>query len=144
MPTYSYACTECGDRFDAVQAFSDSALTTCPKCNGRLRKLFGNVGVVFKGSGFYRTDSRESSQELDQEFDQRLRQQLGVHQLVVVGEVQLHLVQRFELQLDQLCARRGRLELTRGVIHRRGPSPRRHSGLPPSVAAWGTLSIRLS
>jgi putative FmdB family regulatory protein len=61
VPTYSYACTECGDRFDAVQAFSDSALTTCAKCNGRLRKLFGNVGVVFKGSGFYRTDSRESS-----------------------------------------------------------------------------------
>jgi putative FmdB family regulatory protein len=61
VPTYSYACTECGDRFDAVQAFSDSALTTCTKCNGRLRKLFGNVGVVFKGSGFYRTDSRESS-----------------------------------------------------------------------------------
>jgi putative FmdB family regulatory protein len=61
VPTYSYACTECGDRFDAVQAFSDSALTTCSKCNGRLRKLFGNVGVVFKGSGFYRTDSRASS-----------------------------------------------------------------------------------
>jgi putative FmdB family regulatory protein len=61
VPTYSYACTECGDRFDAVQAFSDSALTTCSKCNGRLRKLFGNVGVVFKGSGFYRTDSRESN-----------------------------------------------------------------------------------
>ena len=61
MPTYSYACTECGDRFVAVQAFSDSALTTCSKCDGRLRKLFGNVGVVFKGSGFYRTDSRESA-----------------------------------------------------------------------------------
>lgn len=61
MPTYSYACTECGDRFDAVQAFSDAALTTCSKCSGRLRKLFGNVGVVFKGSGFYRTDSRESA-----------------------------------------------------------------------------------
>jgi putative FmdB family regulatory protein len=61
VPTYSYACTECGDRFDAVQAFSDNALTTCAKCNGRLRKLFGNVGVVFKGSGFYRNDSRDSS-----------------------------------------------------------------------------------
>jgi len=61
VPTYSYACTECGDRFDAVQAFSDSALTTCAKCNGRLRKLFGNVGVVFKGSGFYRTDSRDAA-----------------------------------------------------------------------------------
>ena len=59
MPTYSYACTECGNRFDEVQAFSDDALTSCPQCNGRLRKLFGKVGVVFKGSGFYRTDSRE-------------------------------------------------------------------------------------
>jgi putative FmdB family regulatory protein len=61
VPTYSYACTECTNRFDAVQAFSDAALTTCPECNGRLRKLFGNVGVVFKGSGFYRNDSRESA-----------------------------------------------------------------------------------
>ena len=61
MPTYSYACTECGNRFDEVQSFSDDALTTCPKCSGRLRKLFGNVGVVFKGSGFYRNDSREAS-----------------------------------------------------------------------------------
>ncbi|TLH57145.1 FmdB family zinc ribbon protein [Mycolicibacterium neoaurum] len=61
MPTYSYACTECDNRFDVVQAFSDDALTACPKCNGRLRKLFGKVGVVFKGSGFYRTDSRDSS-----------------------------------------------------------------------------------
>ena len=61
MPTYSYACTECGNRFDAVQAFSDDSLTTCPQCSGRLRKLFNSVGVVFKGSGFYRTDSRESA-----------------------------------------------------------------------------------
>jgi putative FmdB family regulatory protein len=61
VPTYSYACTECSNRFDAVQAFSDAALTTCPECSGRLRKLFGNVGVVFKGSGFYRNDSRESA-----------------------------------------------------------------------------------
>ena len=58
MPTYSYACTECGHRFDAQQAFTDDALTTCPECGGRLRKMFGNVGVVFKGSGFYRTDAR--------------------------------------------------------------------------------------
>ena len=61
MPTYSYACTECDNRFDAVQAFTDDALTTCTKCEGRLRKLFSSVGVVFKGSGFYRTDSREAS-----------------------------------------------------------------------------------
>ena len=61
MPTYSYACTECDNRFDAVQAFTDDALTTCPQCSGRLRKLFNAVGVVFKGSGFYRTDSRDSA-----------------------------------------------------------------------------------
>ncbi|WP_372593525.1 FmdB family zinc ribbon protein [Actinotalea sp.] len=58
MPTYSYACTDCGHRFDAQQAFTDDALTSCPECGGRLRKMFGNVGVVFKGSGFYRTDAR--------------------------------------------------------------------------------------
>ncbi len=61
MPTYQYACTECDHRFEAVQSFSDSALTQCPECSGRLRKLYGAVGVVFKGSGFYRTDSRSSS-----------------------------------------------------------------------------------
>jgi len=63
VPTYSYECTQCADRFDAVQAFTDDALTTCEKCSGRLRKLFGSVGVVFKGSGFYRTDSRESGKK---------------------------------------------------------------------------------
>ncbi|MHA0288871.1 FmdB family zinc ribbon protein [Mycobacterium sp. C3-094] len=60
MPTYSYACTECDNKFDVVQAFTDDSLTECPQCSGRLRKVFGKVGVVFKGSGFYRTDSRES------------------------------------------------------------------------------------
>ncbi|OBJ53020.1 FmdB family zinc ribbon protein [Mycobacterium sp. 1423905.2] len=63
MPTYSYQCTECGNRFDIVQAFTDDALTTCEKCSGRLRKLFNSVGVVFKGSGFYRTDSREAAKK---------------------------------------------------------------------------------
>ncbi|MCV7079909.1 FmdB family zinc ribbon protein [Mycobacterium szulgai] len=63
MPTYSYECTECADRFDVVQAFTDDSLTTCEKCSGRLRKLFNAVGVVFKGSGFYRTDSRESGKK---------------------------------------------------------------------------------
>ena len=61
MPTYSYACTECDHRFDAVQSFSDDSLTTCPECRGRLRKVFNAVGVVFKGGGFYRTDSRSDS-----------------------------------------------------------------------------------
>lgn len=58
MPTYQYACTECGHEFEAVQKFSDDALTECPSCTGKLRKVFSAVGVVFKGSGFYRTDSR--------------------------------------------------------------------------------------
>ena len=58
MPTYSYRCTECGNAFDAVQAFTDDALTECPACGGRLRKLYSAVGVTFNGSGFYRTDSR--------------------------------------------------------------------------------------
>lgn len=61
MPTYQYACTECGHRFEAVQSFSDDALTDCPECTGRLRKVFNSVGIVFKGSGFYRTDSREKT-----------------------------------------------------------------------------------
>ncbi|WP_344600622.1 FmdB family zinc ribbon protein [Sporichthya brevicatena] len=61
MPTYQYACTECGHEFEAVQSFSDSALTECPNCTGKLRKVFSAVGVVFKGSGFYRTDSRSST-----------------------------------------------------------------------------------
>jgi putative FmdB family regulatory protein len=63
VPTYSYECTECGNRFDIVQAFTDDTLTTCEQCSGRLRKLFNSVGVVFKGSGFYRTDSRESGKK---------------------------------------------------------------------------------
>ena len=60
MPTYSYSCKDCGHAFDIQQAFSDDALTVCPNCSGTLRKIFSAVGVVFKGSGFYRTDSRGS------------------------------------------------------------------------------------
>ena len=61
MPTYQYLCTECGHAFEQFQSFSDESLTHCPECDGRLRKVFNAVGVVFKGSGFYRTDSRSSS-----------------------------------------------------------------------------------
>lgn len=61
MPTYQYACTACDHAFEQVQSFTDDALTTCPECEGRLRKVFNAVGVVFKGSGFYRTDSRADS-----------------------------------------------------------------------------------
>lgn len=60
MPTYQYRCTECGSELEAVQKFSDPSLTVCPDCQGELRKVFSAVGVVFKGSGFYRTDSRGS------------------------------------------------------------------------------------
>ncbi|MBN7794746.1 FmdB family transcriptional regulator [Microbacterium esteraromaticum] len=58
MPTYAYACTACEHRFDAVQSFSDDALTICPECGGALRKQYGSIGVTFNGAGFYRTDSR--------------------------------------------------------------------------------------
>jgi putative FmdB family regulatory protein len=61
VPTYQYACTECGDQIEAVQKFTDAPLSTCSACGGRLRKVFSPVGIVFKGSGFYRTDSRNGS-----------------------------------------------------------------------------------
>ncbi|MEW2291991.1 FmdB family zinc ribbon protein [Streptomyces sp. NPDC006743] len=61
MPTYQYQCTECGQGLEAVQKFTDDALTECPNCGGRLKKVFSAVGIVFKGSGFYRNDSRGSS-----------------------------------------------------------------------------------
>lgn len=61
MPTYQYACTECSNAFEQFQSFSDDALTVCPECQGKLRKVFNAVGVVFKGSGFYRNDARGSS-----------------------------------------------------------------------------------
>ena len=61
MPTYQYTCTECGEPLEAVQKFTDAPLTVCPACGGRLRKVFSAVGIVFKGSGFYRTDSRNGA-----------------------------------------------------------------------------------
>ncbi|MDP2773163.1 MAG: zinc ribbon domain-containing protein [Nocardioides sp.] len=65
MPTYQYACTDCGHDFEQFQSFSDDTLTDCPQCDGRLRKLFNAVGVVFKGSGFYRNDSRATTTSAD-------------------------------------------------------------------------------
>lgn len=61
MPTYAYTCTACEHRFEIIQSFTEDSLTVCPQCQGRLRKLFNAVGVVFKGSGFYHTDSRNDS-----------------------------------------------------------------------------------
>lgn len=61
MPTYQYACNDCGEQLEVVQKFTDDALTVCPKCEGNLRKVFSAVGIVFKGSGFYKTDNRSTS-----------------------------------------------------------------------------------
>lgn len=61
MPAYDYRCRDCGHEFEIHQSFSDDALTECPKCGGNLRKVFGNVGISFKGSGFYKNDSRNGS-----------------------------------------------------------------------------------
>lgn len=63
MPTYAYACKSCGHRFEAVQSFSEPALTECPECGGALRKEYGSIGVTFNGSGFYRTDSRAGTKK---------------------------------------------------------------------------------
>jgi putative FmdB family regulatory protein len=63
MPTYAYACKSCGHRFDAVQSFADPSLTECPECGGELRKEYGQIGVTFNGSGFYRTDSRAADKK---------------------------------------------------------------------------------
>jgi putative FmdB family regulatory protein len=61
MPTYEYRCKDCGERLEVVQSFSDAALTECPRCSGTLRKVFGSIGITFKGSGFYKTDSRSGA-----------------------------------------------------------------------------------
>lgn len=61
MPTYEYLCTECSEPLEVVQSIHDDSLTQCPSCGGKLRKVFGNVGVVFKGSGFYKNDSRAAA-----------------------------------------------------------------------------------
>ena len=67
MPTYEYRCKDCGQQLDVVQSFTDESLTTCEACGGPLRKLFGNVGIAFKGSGFYKNDSRSSANGAKQE-----------------------------------------------------------------------------
>ena len=71
MPTYQYTCTDCGEPIEAVQKFTDDPLTVCAACGGRLRKVFSPVGIVFKGSGFYRTDSRNGSATADAKKDKQ-------------------------------------------------------------------------
>jgi putative FmdB family regulatory protein len=74
VPTYQYTCTDCGEPVEAVQKFTDDPLTVCAVCGGRLRKVFSPVGIVFKGSGFYRTDSRNSSVAADAKKDKQDKQ----------------------------------------------------------------------
>ena len=71
MPTYEYRCKSCGEHLEVVQAFTDDALTDCPTCGaaGQLRKVFGNIGITFKGSGFYKTDSRTGSSSTKKDGD---------------------------------------------------------------------------
>jgi putative FmdB family regulatory protein len=71
VPTYQYACTACGEELEAVQKFSDPSLTECPQCGGQLRKVFSAVGVVFKGSGFYKTDSRATTTATDKPAEKK-------------------------------------------------------------------------
>jgi putative FmdB family regulatory protein len=77
VPTYQYACTECGHGFEQFQSFSDDALTECPTCGGRLRKVFNSVGIVFKGSGFYRNDSREAAAKAAKSKDGKSKESVG-------------------------------------------------------------------
>ena len=79
MPTYSYACTACEHHFDTGQKFTDSSLTDCPECSGRLRKLFSAVGIVFKGSGFYRTDSRSGDLSREGQSSSNGKSESGAH-----------------------------------------------------------------
>jgi putative FmdB family regulatory protein len=74
LPTYQYTCTDCGEPVEAVQKFTDDPLSVCAACGGRLRKVFSPVGIVFKGSGFYRTDSRNSSVAADAKKDKQDKQ----------------------------------------------------------------------
>jgi putative FmdB family regulatory protein len=74
VPTYQYTCTDCGEPVEAVQKFTDDPLTVCAVCGGRLRKVFSPVGIVFKGSGFYRTDSRNSAIAADAKKDKQDKQ----------------------------------------------------------------------
>ena len=69
MPTYEYACKSCGEHIEVVQSFKDDPLTTCPNCGGELRKVFGAIGIAFKGSGFYRNDSRPAPKEAKEKVE---------------------------------------------------------------------------
>ncbi len=139
MPTYQYLCTECGHAFEQVQSFSDDALTHCPVCEGRLRKVFNAVGVVFKGSGFYRTDSRagSASGSTSSHVHHRVVLGLGLGLLVVLARllrlVDLGLLVVGVVRLGPVLVHRLLLELT---LPRVAAGPLAGSAPPPSVDAW--------
>ena len=130
MPTYAYACTECDHRFEVVQSFSDDSLTVCPECQGRLRKLFNAVGIVFKGGGFYRTDSRCGRLGAGRVLGLvvGLRRGRVVERLVVLLLVRLGLVVRVGVQrllrLGLVVQRVDELVGLLGVVHRLHPRRR--------------------
>lgn len=86
MPTYEYVCTDCGDDLEVVQSIHADSLTICPSCGGRLRKVFGNVGVVFKGSGFYKTDSRADAKRAQRSRDDRGKDKSGAKTDTAAGD----------------------------------------------------------
>ncbi len=77
MPTYEYACKSCDEHIEVVQSFKDDPLTTCPNCGGELRKVFGAIGIAFKGSGFYRTDSRPAPKEAKESKESKEKVESG-------------------------------------------------------------------
>ena len=128
MPTYQYACTECGHAFDIVQSFSEDSLTVCPECGGRLRKVFNAVGVVFKGSGFYRTDSRGKTSAQRVELRRR-RQQERIRRLLVEQRLHEHVRRRLHEERHA--------EEEHGVLPLLTHAPRVACGLPEAGIALG-------
>ncbi len=117
MPTYQYACTECGHAFEQFQSFSDDALTECPECQGRLRKVFNAVGVVFKGSGFYRNDSPRLGDQVrdeDRDEDRHEDRHEGRHEVWDQAGV----IDAEEVRLDDPVGGRVRLTLWRAPTQR--------------------------
>ena len=146
MPTYAYACTACGHRFEVQQSFSDASLTECPECEGKLRKLFNTVGIVFKGSGFYRNDSRTPANASVERFVERVVERVVVGEHVEAGRDLVELVQLLRLVEAELAeAELLGLEAVGAVSARRlSGSPLVHSSFPiaPSSTAGPSCTPR--
>ena len=137
MPTYQYQCTECGEGLEAVQKFTDDALTVCPSCDGRLKKVFSAVGIVFKGSGFYRNDSRGSSSSSTPASKSAVRSRRRPRRRPLARRLAvLVLVVVLDSSSSSAAARQlGRLTASSPARPRRrarrGPGQRGRSGMPP-------------